>query len=211
MSVADTGPRTDAAPAAPPDLPKDLTANPTLARWLTVAADGTIGLRVGKVELGQGILTALAQIAADELDVPLAQVRMLPAHTGCGPDEGLTAGSMSIVEAGPAVRLACAHARALFVAEAARRWGVDPGTVRVVAGADHPLVVKRLDAGVAQTPDDGFAFGLVLPAITDKCLHRPLARVGMQANMLVWGGVEFGCNEGAMPRQAGTGNPGADG
>jgi nicotinate dehydrogenase subunit B len=153
VSVADTGPRTDAAPAAPPDLPKDLTANPTLARWLTVAADGTIGLRVGKVELGQGILTALAQIAADELDVPLAQVRMLPAHTGCGPDEGLTAGSMSIVEAGPAVRLACAHARALFVAEAARRWEVDPGAV-------------RLDAGLFRGPSGATTgFGDLAPAV----------------------------------------------
>ena len=130
MTAADTGPRTDAAPAA---LPKDVAANPVLARWVTVEDDGTIALRVGKVELGQGILTALAQIAAEELDVPLGRVRMLPAHTA-GPDEGLTAGSMSIVEAGPAVRLVCAQLRGLFVAEAARRWGAEPGSVRVDDG-----------------------------------------------------------------------------
>jgi CO/xanthine dehydrogenase Mo-binding subunit len=134
VTVADTGPRSAAAPAAPPGLPKDLTANPVLAQWIGVGDDGTVDLRVGKVELGQGILTALAQIAAEELDVPLDRVRMLPAHTASGPDEGLTAGSMSIVEAGPAVRLVCAQTRALFVAEAARRWGVDPGTISVADG-----------------------------------------------------------------------------
>jgi nicotinate dehydrogenase subunit B len=115
-------------------LPKDLAANPLLAQWVTVGEDGTVGVRVGKVELGQGILTALAQIAAEELDLPLSRVRMLPAHTGGGPDEGLTAGSMSVFDAGPAVRLVCAHVRALFAAEAARRWGVHPADVRVDDG-----------------------------------------------------------------------------
>jgi CO/xanthine dehydrogenase Mo-binding subunit len=134
VSLADTGPRSDAASGAPPGLPKDLAANPVLAQWVAVGDDGTVGVRVGKVELGQGILTALAQIAAEELDVPLDHVRMLPAHTADGPDEGLTAGSLSIVEAGPAVRLACAHTRALFVAEAARRWDVEPSAVRVDDG-----------------------------------------------------------------------------
>ncbi len=111
MTVADTGPRSDAAPAAPPGLPKDVAANPRLSQWVTVLPDGTIGVRVGKVELGQGILTALAQVAAEELDVPMERVRMLAAHTTAGPDEGLTAGSMSIIEAAPAVRLVCANVR----------------------------------------------------------------------------------------------------
>ncbi|MBW8768081.1 MAG: molybdopterin-dependent oxidoreductase, partial [Geodermatophilales bacterium] len=113
---------------------KDVAANPRLSQWVTVGADGTVRVRIGKVELGQGILTALAQVAAEELDVPLERVRMLPAHTGAGPDEGLTAGSMSVIEAAPAVRLVCAHVRALFVAEAARRWSVDPAEVSVVDG-----------------------------------------------------------------------------
>jgi nicotinate dehydrogenase subunit B len=134
MTVADTGPRSDAVAAPSPALPKDLAANPVLSQWISVGDDGTVGLRVGKVELGQGILTALAQIAAEELDVPLDRVRSLPAHTVAGPDEGLTAGSMSIVEAGPAVRLVCAQVRALFAAEAARRWTVPAAEVTVVDG-----------------------------------------------------------------------------
>ncbi|MFF5289919.1 xanthine dehydrogenase family protein molybdopterin-binding subunit [Paractinoplanes globisporus] len=99
------------------DLPKNLAANPILARWIAVRADGTIDVRAGKVELGQGILTALAQIASDELGVDLAVIRMLPAAT-TGPDEGVTAGSLSIMDSGAALRVAAANVRARF-AEAA--------------------------------------------------------------------------------------------
>jgi nicotinate dehydrogenase subunit B len=108
---SDTGPRHDTAPPVPA-LPKDLAANPRLSRWITVAPDGTVGVRVGKVELGQGILTALGQVAAEELGLPLDRITMLPAHTASGPDEGLTAGSMSVIEAAPALRLVCANVRA---------------------------------------------------------------------------------------------------
>ncbi|MGC1210157.1 MAG: molybdopterin cofactor-binding domain-containing protein [Micromonospora sp.] len=124
-------------------LPRDLAANPRLSRWIGVTADGRIGLRVGKVELGQGILTALAQVAAEELAVPLTCIDPLPAHTGLGPDEGLTAGSTSIFDAAPAVRLVAAHVRALFVAEAARRWGIDPADVVVEDGTFRCLTDER--------------------------------------------------------------------
>src|SRR3954471_2721658 len=99
------------------ELPKNLVANPILSRWIRVHGDGTIGVRVGKVELGQGIVTALAQIAADELGVGLAAVRMLPAGPD-GPDEGVTAGSMSVTDCGAAVRVAAANGRALVAAAA---------------------------------------------------------------------------------------------
>src|SRR4051794_5948155 len=95
------------------ELPRDLAANPILARWIRVDPDGTIDVQVGKVELGQGIVTALAQIAADELGVGMDDIRMVPAGPG-GPDEGMTAGSMSIMESGSALRVAAANVRALF-------------------------------------------------------------------------------------------------
>jgi CO/xanthine dehydrogenase Mo-binding subunit len=119
---------------APAELPKDLAANPVLARWIRVGRDGVIDVRVGKVELGQGILTALAQLAADELDADLADIRMRPADTLAGPDEGVTAGSLSVSDCGPALRLAAACVRARFVAAASGRWGVDPADVLVVSG-----------------------------------------------------------------------------
>ena len=120
--------------AEPAVLPKDLAANPVLARWVRVGPDGRIDVRVGKVELGQGILTALAQLAADELDADLADVRMLGADTADGPDEGVTAGSLSISTCGPALRAAAANVRMLFATAAARDWRVDPSTVTVHSG-----------------------------------------------------------------------------
>jgi nicotinate dehydrogenase subunit B len=148
-------------------LPKDLEANPILSRWVTVDAGGTIGVRVGKVEFGQGILTALAQIAADELGVDLAQVRMLPPNTRYGPNEGLTSGSMSIVHAAPAVRAACAQVRARFAAEAARRWGVAVEEVSVRRGSlssgerttSYGALADAVDLDVPADPDAPFTHG----------------------------------------------------
>jgi nicotinate dehydrogenase subunit B len=76
-----------------------------------IEADGTASVAVGKVELGQGIATALAQIAAEELGVDLSKVRILPVSTAHSPDEGVTSGSLSIQDGGKALRRACAELR----------------------------------------------------------------------------------------------------
>ena len=109
--------------------PKDVAANPRLSTWVRVDTDGAVHVQSGKVELGQGILTALTQLAADELDCPVDRVLVHGATTAGGPDEGPTAGSMSVADSGAAVRAACAHARSLFVGAAARRLGADPADV----------------------------------------------------------------------------------
>jgi CO/xanthine dehydrogenase Mo-binding subunit len=88
----------------------------------------------GKVEIGQGILTALAQIAAEELDVALGRIRMIPATTAASPDEGVTSGSLSIQESGTALRYACAEARTIYLAAAASRLGVTAESLRVADG-----------------------------------------------------------------------------
>lgn len=122
-------------------LPASLAANPRLGDWLRVLPTGVVEVRSGKVELGQGVLTALAQIAAEELDVDVARVRMIPAETGVSPDEGYTAGSLSIQHSGAALRVAGAEARAIYVRAAAERWQVpddaltvDDGTVTAPDG-----------------------------------------------------------------------------
>jgi nicotinate dehydrogenase subunit B len=117
-----------------PELPASLVANPWISTWLTVADDGVIGLRVGKVELGQGILTALTQIAAHELDVAPEAVAAAATNTVTSPDEGLTAGSLSITVSGAAVRRVCAEARELFRRAAARKAALDIADVRLVSG-----------------------------------------------------------------------------
>ena len=72
----------------PPRLPGSLQGNRRLDAWIRINADGTATVFTGKVELGQGILTALAQIAAEELDLPLARIKMISGDTGADPERG---------------------------------------------------------------------------------------------------------------------------
>ncbi len=133
-----------AAPAVPPGvslLPKDLAANPVLARWLDFSRDGEVTVRTGKVEYGQGIWTALAQVAAEELQVSLDRVRVAAVSTSTSPDEGLTAGSLSVQDSGSALRQACAQARGVLLDAAAARLGVPQAELVVADGqilADGP-------------------------------------------------------------------------
>jgi nicotinate dehydrogenase subunit B len=116
-----SGPAARQAPDGDPgrSLPATLAANPVLRDWVGFTADGMVIARSGKVEYGQGVWTALAQIAAEELDVALSRVRVAPVSTGASPDEGVTSGSRSIEESGGALRQACAQVRGIFLAAAA--------------------------------------------------------------------------------------------
>jgi CO/xanthine dehydrogenase Mo-binding subunit len=115
-------------------LPPSLAANPRLAGWLGFSAGGLVTVRPGKVEYGQGVWTALAQIAAEELDVRLDQVRIAPVSTGSSPDEGVTSGSRSIEDSGGALHWVCAQAHAALLAAAAARLEMHPATLSVQAG-----------------------------------------------------------------------------
>src|SRR5690349_12771408 len=117
-----------------PTLPVSLAANPKLSSWVKFAVDGQVTLSPGKVEIGQGIVTALAQIAADELDVDLSRVRMVRASTAASPNEGVTSGSLSIQQSGRALRQACAEVRRIFLDAAADRIGVEAGALAITGG-----------------------------------------------------------------------------
>src|SRR5262252_8966597 len=121
-------------PSSSAALPPSLAANPRLSSWVKLCADGQVMVSPGKVEIGQGIVTALAQIAADELDVDLGRVRMIRATTAASPNEGVTSGSLSIQQSGRALRQACAEIRQLFLAAATDRLGVDAGALTVDDG-----------------------------------------------------------------------------
>ncbi|MBI2962056.1 MAG: molybdopterin-dependent oxidoreductase, partial [Betaproteobacteria bacterium] len=123
------------APAAGgPKRPASLQKNPRLPQWLRIDRDGTVWITSGKVEIGQGILTALAQIAAEELDIDPGRIRMLAAATDRSPDEGVTSGSLSIQDSGSALRFACAQARALLFERAERQLGVPIAQLRIEDG-----------------------------------------------------------------------------
>ena len=91
---------------------------------LTIDADGLVTVYSGKVELGTGVRTALAQIVADALDVPFERVTMVMGDTGLTPDEGGTTGSKTLQDAGSRLQRIAAEARHILLARAAVRCGV---------------------------------------------------------------------------------------
>lgn len=102
-----------------------------LCDWVQFRPDGRVTVFNGKVELGQGIGTAIAQIAAEELEVPLVSLDLVSGDTACCPDELWTSASLSIELGGRAVRAACAEVREAFIAAAARRLNASIEAVRL--------------------------------------------------------------------------------
>ena len=101
-------------------LPGSLDDTPRLDAWIRIDATGKATILTGKAELGQGLKTAILQIAAEELRLPLARLSLVPADTGRTADEGYTAASHSIQDSGTAIRHAAAQVRVLLIEEAAR-------------------------------------------------------------------------------------------
>lgn len=122
------------APSPAPRLPVSLAANPRLSSWVKFTGEGRVAISPGKVEIGQGIVTALAQIAADELDVEIGRIEMIRASTAASPNEGVTSGSLSIQQSGRALRQVCAEVRQRFLAAASERLGVDASLLGVDDG-----------------------------------------------------------------------------
>ncbi|MFL5297845.1 MAG: molybdopterin cofactor-binding domain-containing protein [Phenylobacterium sp.] len=157
-------------------IPAMLAANPQLDRWVRLTPPGRARIAFGRVEYGQGVGTSLAQMAAEELELAFERLDVVPVATGDVPDEGLTVGSMSIEFSGPAIRTACAEARALFTAAAAARLGCDAAELTVQDGA-------FLRAG-APTGLDYWALAgevdLARPATGETPLKTPerMARIG---------------------------------
>jgi nicotinate dehydrogenase subunit B len=95
----------------------------SLDSWLAISPDGSVTFYTSKVELGTGTITALAQIMAEELDVPFDRVKMVYGDTSQTIEQGSTVGSRSIERAGPQLRQAAAAARQELLKLAAARLG----------------------------------------------------------------------------------------
>jgi isoquinoline 1-oxidoreductase len=121
----------DLSALAPPQrrsLTKDYNA------FLHIAEDGTVSCFTGKIEMGQGIITSLAQMMADELNVPLEKVKMVMGDTELCPYDAGTWGSLTTRAFGPAMRAAAAEARAILVQMASEKLGVGTDQLEVVEG-----------------------------------------------------------------------------
>ena len=123
-----------AAVTAKPRLPGDLNTHRKLNAWLRINANQTVTLLVGKVELGQGILTAVTQICADELDIDLSRVQVISGDTALVPNEGVTAGSFSMPYCATAVQYASAEVRAILLDLAAAKFKQPVDTLSVHDG-----------------------------------------------------------------------------
>ncbi len=172
--------------AAAPMRAGSLATNPRLSDWLSIHADGTVSVRTGKVELGQGISTALAKIVAEELGIDPSRIRMFAASTRSGPNEGMTAGSMSIAHSGAALRQVCAEARSIYLRAAAAGLGLPPDATDDFEVADGKIFPRtggsESSSSYWQLADDTLldceATGQALPRPADIAKNaKPVARL----------------------------------
>lgn len=174
-------------------LPGSLDATPRLDAWIRIAPDGNATIFTGKAELGQGIRTALLQVAAEELKLPLSRLDLITADTGRTPNEGYTAASHSVQDSGTAIRNAAAQVREILIGEAARRSGVSRAdlTARdgVVTGP------AGLSLGYGELVSDNLLHVDAAPTspLTDPrdftVMDRPVPRVDIPAK--VTGGAAY--------------------
>src|SRR5207244_889717 len=109
-------------PAQAAVAPKSVSLN-EVESFIAIGQDGKITVYCGHVDLGTGVQTAMAQIAAEELDVPFSRVTVIQGDTALTPDQGITSGSFSIQGAGMQIRQAAATARQALLLMAAQRLG----------------------------------------------------------------------------------------
>src|SRR3979490_1093044 len=126
---------TPAPSPSAPSLPVSLAANPVLSSWVRFSPRGQVMVSPGKVEIGQGIVTALAQIAAAELDADIGRVQRVRASTAGSPNEGVTSGSLSVQQSGRAIRQVCAEVRQIFLGAASDRLGIGIDALDIKDGA----------------------------------------------------------------------------
>ena len=177
----------------PARLPGSLQTNRRLDGWIRIAADGTATVLTGKVELGQGILTALAQIAAEELDLPLSRLSIISGDTARTPNEGMTAGSQSVENSGLALRLAAAEVRGMLLELAAKRLGVAVDQLSVADGVISAADGRKVGYGELVAGLDiareATAKTAPKPPASHRIVGKSVPRVDVPAK--VTGGVAF--------------------
>ncbi|KJC39044.1 aldehyde dehydrogenase [Bradyrhizobium sp. LTSP885] len=180
-------------PGNGPKLPGSLATSSNLDSWIRIDADGRITAFTGKAELGQGFKTAFQQIAAEQLDVPFDALNVVTADTRLTANEGYTSGSHSMQDSGTAILHAAAQARALLVAEAARRFDLPADGLRtenatVVAPDGRRLTYGELVATDMLHVQAQPTSSLKDPA-TFQVMGQPVPRVDIPAK--VTGGAAY--------------------
>jgi CO/xanthine dehydrogenase Mo-binding subunit len=156
--------------------PGDYLDPKELDSWMAVMQDGSITMFTGKVDIGTGTRTALAQIVAEELDVPFNRVTMAMGDTAKTVDQGRTVGSNTIPRGGPQVRQAAAAARAELLKLAANRLDAPVEQLTVTDGV----------VTVAGNPEKKISYGEL---IGGKRFNVKITATGYQTAMVVASGV----------------------
>ena len=118
--------------------------------WIRIEPDGSITAFSGKVELGTGTRTALSQIVAEELDVPFERIHLVMGDTAQTPDEGITAGSMTINSSGDALRQASAEARRILLDQAGDKLDANPAELLIKGGVISVIKDPQRSVSYAQ-------------------------------------------------------------
>src|SRR5690606_36863517 len=130
--IATAAPEQPIDPKWSADQQKELT--PELDGWLRIDEHGTVTLFTGRVEIGNGVITALAQVVAEELSVPFESVSVISGDTDVVPNQGITSASTSIGVSAIVIRQAAATARHAITEAAAEKFGATPEDVTVRDG-----------------------------------------------------------------------------
>ncbi|HSG93899.1 MAG TPA: molybdopterin cofactor-binding domain-containing protein, partial [Afifellaceae bacterium] len=156
-----------------------LKASPDVDDWIFIDAEGRVHVRSGKVDIGQRISTAIAVIAAEELEADAADIIVEARQTGETPNEGVTASSNSIEQSGHAVRRAAATARRHLLDQAARHLETDVAALKMEDGlirdpaTNKSISLKELAGGKR--------FGIPVDADVELKAPENYTRIGQPA------------------------------
>ena len=170
--------------------PAKAVAKDLVDSFISLEPNGKVTIFVGKVDLGTGTKTALAQMAADELDVAFEQIEMVMGDTATTPDQWLTGANLTIAQGGGELRKACATARAALLTRASTKLGapvdqlqVERGIVRLKSDASKTVSYTDLMQGAKSTDLKVDAKAAIKPATDYKWVGKSIPRVDIPAKV----------------------------
>ena len=176
-----------------PALPGSLGKTPSLDAWIRIDSDGEVTVFTGKAELGQGIKTALIQIAAEQIGIEPSRIRLITADTARTPDEGFTSGSHSMQDSGTAIMHAAAQVREILLARAAQSLDIAADRLKAENGAVLADDGRRVGFAELVAPEFTRVRAQPQSKLKDpraySVIGRPLPRVDIPAK--VTGGVVY--------------------
>ena len=170
--------------------PAKAVAKDLVDAFISLEPNGKVTIFVGKVDLGTGTKTAMAQMAADELDVAFEQIEMVMGDTATTPDQWMTGANLTIAQGGGELRKACATARAALLARASSKLGapvdqlqVERGIVRMKSDASKTVSYSELMSGAKTTDLKVDAKATIKAASDYKVVGKSIPRVDIPAKV----------------------------